>query len=185
MLFPAAFIGLFVFLYGVTTLDHCQVRYGKLMGELVLAVCTLRWRSFSLLSRSPVGKWKASLGPLCPLSSQLWSFATMETEVTTPDRCMSSHTSMDNSLPSSSYKLFPSWVFPYLKSGTCWCRMKARNPIFINSLFLQGISLFLNNEDPSSNWWCPLSDQFLDSNQSLSFLSRIWLQIFIDILLHN
>ncbi|XP_072511793.1 anoctamin-4 isoform X5 [Notamacropus eugenii] len=25
MLFPAAFIGLFVFLYGVTTLDHCQV----------------------------------------------------------------------------------------------------------------------------------------------------------------
>jgi hypothetical protein len=34
MLFPAAFIGLFVFLYGVTTLDHCQVRYGELMGEL-------------------------------------------------------------------------------------------------------------------------------------------------------
>lgn len=28
MLFPAAFIGLFVFLYGVITLDHCQVRYG-------------------------------------------------------------------------------------------------------------------------------------------------------------
>ncbi|KAM7328039.1 hypothetical protein ACRRTK_012131 [Alexandromys fortis] len=30
MLFPAAFIGLFVFLYGVTTLDHCQVRTREL-----------------------------------------------------------------------------------------------------------------------------------------------------------
>lgn len=29
MLFPAAFIGLFVFLYGIITLDHCQVRYGE------------------------------------------------------------------------------------------------------------------------------------------------------------
>ena len=36
MLFPAAFIGLFVFLYGVITLDHCQVRYGELWVSLPL-----------------------------------------------------------------------------------------------------------------------------------------------------
>ena len=38
MLFPAAFIGLFVFLYGVITLDHCQVRYGELWVSLTLLI---------------------------------------------------------------------------------------------------------------------------------------------------
>lgn len=43
MLFPAAFIGLFVFLYGVITLDHCQVRYGAscLYLRLKVGMCDL------------------------------------------------------------------------------------------------------------------------------------------------
>ncbi|XP_033619758.1 anoctamin-4 isoform X5 [Fukomys damarensis] len=55
MLFPAAFIGLFVFLYGVTTLDHCQVskEVCRATGIIMCPVCD-KYCPFMRLSDSCV-----------------------------------------------------------------------------------------------------------------------------------
>lgn len=157
---------------------------GKLMGELAFAWrsftvwiyivfhyvlnLSLWWESQKLLQVSCV-PCPHSFGLLLPWKQML----RLPTDM------------WNNSLLFSDYKLFPFWVFPCLKTGTCWCRIIGSNPIFMSSLFLQGISLLLSHKDSSPNYWCLLNDQPLDANPSLDFLTRMWLQIPIDILLQS
>lgn len=112
---------------------------GKLMGELAFAWrsftvwtyivfhyvlnLSLWWESQKLLQVSCV-PCPHSFGLLLPWKQML----RLQTDM------------WNNSLLFSGYKLFPFWVFPCLKTGTCWCRIIGSNPVFMSSLFLQGIS---------------------------------------------